>query len=86
MDLNTVLGAGVLLIVAFYLIKALSRPIAGLGKIVLRSGVAFVVLWAVNVIGNLVDFHIGMNLVSAITIGVLGIPGAALLLAVKYFI
>ncbi|MGI6663454.1 MAG: pro-sigmaK processing inhibitor BofA family protein [Bacillota bacterium] len=86
MDLNAVLGAGVLLVVVYYMVKALSRPLAGLGKIVLRSGVAFVVIWAVNAIGDFAGFHMGMNLVSALTIGVLGIPGAALLLAVKYFI
>jgi inhibitor of the pro-sigma K processing machinery len=86
MDLNVVLGAGVLLVVAYYLVKALSKPLAGLGKIALRSVVALAVIWAVNIIGQYFGFHMGMNLVSALTVGVLGIPGAALLLAVKYLI
>lgn len=86
MDLNAVLGAGVLLIVAYYLVRALSRPLAGLGRIALRSGAALVLIWAANAIGQYFGFHMGMNLVSALTIGVLGVPGAALLIAVKYLI
>ncbi len=86
MDLNVVLGAGVLLVVAYYLVKALSKPLAGLGKIALRSVVALVVIWAVNIVGHYLGFHMGLNLVSALTVGVLGIPGAVLLLAVKYLI
>lgn len=86
MDLNVVLGAGVALIVAFYLLKALSRPLAGLGKIALRSAVTLAVIWAINVVGHYFGFHMGLNLFSALTVGVLGIPGAALLLAVKYLI
>lgn len=86
MDLNIVLGAGVALIVAYYLLKALSKPLIGLGRIALRGAVAFCVIWGVNVIGQYFGFHMGMNLVSALTVGVLGIPGAVLLLAVKYLI
>jgi inhibitor of the pro-sigma K processing machinery len=86
MDLNVVLGAGVALIVIYYLLKALSRPLAGLGKVALRSAVAFAVIWAANVIGHYFGFHMGLNLLSALTVGVFGIPGAALLLAVKYLI
>jgi inhibitor of the pro-sigma K processing machinery len=86
MDLNVVLGAGVALIVIYYLLKALSRPLAGLGKVALRSAVAFAVIWAVNAIGHYFGFHMGLNLLSALTVGVFGIPGAALLLAVKYLI
>ncbi|HHY76637.1 MAG TPA: pro-sigmaK processing inhibitor BofA [Firmicutes bacterium] len=86
MDLNVVLGAGVLLIVAYYLIRAIARPLLGLGRIAVRSAVAFLLIWAVNSLGSYAGFHIGMNLASALTIGVLGVPGAALLLAVKYFI
>lgn len=86
MNLNLILGVGIAAIVLYYLLKALSRPILGLGKVFLRSAAAFCVIWAANVAGASLGFHLGLNLVSALVIGVLGIPGAALLLAVKYFI
>ena len=84
MDLNLILGIGVACLVGFYLLKALSRPLADLGRLLLRSAVAFCIIWAVNIVGGFVGFHIGLNLVSALTVGLLGMPGAALLLAVKY--
>lgn len=86
MDFNVVLGAGVALLVAFYLLRALSKPLASLGKIALRSAAAFAIIWAVNVVGRYFGFHMGLNLLSAFTVGLLGIPGAALLVAVKYLI
>jgi inhibitor of the pro-sigma K processing machinery len=85
-DMNLILGIGVALIVGFYLLKALSRPLADLGRMLMRSAVAFCIIWAVNIVGGFVGFHLGLNLVSALTVGVLGLPGAALLLAVKYLI
>jgi len=86
MNVNLALGIGIACLVGFYVLKALSRPLAGLGKLLLRSAVAFCGIWAVNVIGGFFGFHIGLNLVSALTVGLLGVPGAALLLAVKYLI
>lgn len=84
--MNLVLGVAVAGIVGFYLIKALSRPIADLGRMLLRSAAAFCAIWAVNVVGAFAGFHMGLNLVSALTIGILGVPGIALLLAVKYLV
>jgi len=85
-DTNLILGVLVAVIAAFYLIRALSRPLAELGRMMLRSIVAFCVIWAVNILGGFVGFHMGLNVVSALTVGVLGVPGAALLLAVKYLV
>jgi hypothetical protein len=31
-------------------------------------------------------FHMGLNLISAVTVGALGVPGIALLLAIKYLV
>ncbi len=86
MDLNVFFGIAIALMVAFYVLRALSKPLQGLGKAAARSGVAFFFMWAINVLGGLVGFHIGLNLVSVLTVGFLGVPGAALLLAVKYLI
>ncbi len=86
MDINLILGILVAGLVVVYLIKALSRPIAGIGKILMRSALAFCAIWAVNVIGSYMGFHMGLNLISAVTVGALGVPGIALLLAIKYLV
>lgn len=86
MDMNVILGILVVCLVGVYLVRALSRPIAGLGRVIMRSTIAFCAIWAVNVVGAFVGFHMGQNLISALTVGVLGLPGAVLLLAVKYVV
>ena len=86
MNLNLILGIAIACLVGFYVLKALSRPLADLGRLALRSAVAFCIIWAANVIGGFFGFHIGLNLVSALTVGLFGVPGAALLLAVKYLV
>ncbi len=86
MDINLILGVLVAGLVVFYLIKALSRPLAHVGRMLMRSAVAFCAIWAVNVIGSFAGFHMGLNLISALAIGALGLPGVGLLLAIKYLV
>lgn len=86
MDLNVLLGIAVAGVVLVYLVKALKGPLVGLGKIALRTLVAFAGIWAFNVVAGFFGVHIGLNVVSAFTIAILGLPGIALLFAVKYLL
>ena len=40
-------------------------------------------LWAVNLIGSLVDFSVAINPFTAMAVGFLGLPGAALIVALR---
>lgn len=84
MDFNLILGIIVVLVVLYFVFRQIAGKFKGLSKLLLRSLVAFFGIWAVNIIGAWFGFHIGLNLITAFTIGSLGIPGAFLLLAVKY--
>jgi len=53
-------------------------------KLFINTLVGFVVLWLINFFGAYLGISIGMNWVNALVIGVLGVPGAALLLILKY--
>lgn len=86
MDVNLFLGVAVALIVLFFLMKLFSGKLKHVGVLLLRALVAFFGIWAVNIVGGFFGFHVGLNLLTAFTLGLLGIPGAALILAVKYFI
>lgn len=86
MDFNLVLGAGIAVLVLYFLLKATAKPLSKLGKVLLRSAICFFLIWVVNVIGGFAGFHMGLNPLSAVTVGVLGIPGAGLLLALKYLL
>ncbi len=86
MGFNVILGIAVSIVVVFYLVKALSKPFRSLGKVAARSAVAFFAIWAINVLGGFVGFHLGLNLYSVLSVGLLGLPGAALLVAVKFLL
>jgi inhibitor of the pro-sigma K processing machinery len=42
-------------------------------------------IYLINKLGKTIGLHIGLNAVTSATIGVLGAPGALLLLAIKKF-
>ncbi|MGI6661339.1 MAG: pro-sigmaK processing inhibitor BofA family protein [Bacillota bacterium] len=86
MDLSLALGFAVALLTVYVILRLLAGRLKHLGKVALRSLVAFFGIWAVNIAGGFFGFRIGLNLVTALTVGILGVPGALLLLAVKYFI
>ncbi len=73
-------------VVLFFILKMFSGNLKYLGVLALRALVGFFGLWAVNIVGGFFGFHVGLNLITAFTLGLLGIPGALLILAVRYFI
>ena len=68
------------LLTVYVILRLLAGRLKHLGKVALRSLVAFFGIWAVNIAGGFFGFHIGLNLVTALTVGILGVPGALLLL------
>lgn len=61
-------------------------PIKTILKIALNSVLGGVLIWIINFIGNTYGFHIGLNFVTTICIGLLGIPGAILIIVLKFLI
>lgn len=49
-----------------------------------RTGVGLAALWALSGVGGLVGLHLGVNLVNALVLGVLGVPGFGLLLMLNW--
>lgn len=86
MDIKVILGVSLVLLVVVYLLKGLSVYLKGIGKGLARSFVAFFGIWAINLIGGTLQFHLGLNLINALIIGFLGLPGIALLLGIKYIL
>ena len=66
------------------LLAALRRPLRWLATLAARTGVGLAVLWLFSGVGNLVGIHLGVNLVNALVLGVLGAPGFGLLLMLNW--
>ena len=69
-------------LVLFVVLKLLKWPL----KILLNGILGVVILYIVNLIGVNFGFSIGINVVTALIAGILGIPGVAVLIIFKLFI
>ena len=45
-----------------------------------------IIIYIINLIGVAFNFHIGLNIITAIFVGILGIPGAIILIILKFFL
>ena len=72
---------GLVLVVAM---AALGKPIRSLLRLLGRTGVGLAVLWLLSRVGGLVGVTLGVNLLNALVIGILGVPGLGLLLLVQW--
>ncbi|MDD2556560.1 MAG: pro-sigmaK processing inhibitor BofA family protein [Syntrophaceticus sp.] len=77
---GTILGVLFILLLLFFVGQAFWKPLGLFFKIGLRLILGGLFLFLVNFIPN---FFLGVNLVSALTVGVLGLPGFLLLFALK---
>ena len=67
------------------LMLALSRrPLSALCQMGVRSGLGLVFLWLFQGVGTLLGVQLGVNLLNGLVLGVLGLPGFALLLLAQW--
>ena len=69
---------------ALLLLVLLRRPLRALGRLALRSGVSMVLLWLLRGVGGVLGIHLGVNLANGLVLGLLGVPGLALLMLVQW--
>ena len=61
-------------------------PIKKILKLVLNSIIGGLVIFLINMIGSNFGFHIGLNIFTSILVGLLGLPGAVVLIIIKLLI
>lgn len=61
-------------------------PIKWILKFIFNSIIGGFLIWLINFIGSAWGFHIGLNIVTSLVIGILGIPGAIILVFIKLII
>ncbi len=58
-------------------------PLKKIIKLLINSILGGILIYIINIIGANFNFHIGLNIITAIFTGVLGIPGVILLVIIK---
>lgn len=66
----------------FIIGKIFIVPIKWISKLIFNSILGALIILAINLIGSIWGFHIGLNLFTAIMVGILGIPGAICLIVI----
>ena len=66
-------------------IRLFTKSIKWIFKLLLNTVLGYVLLFVVNFVGSWVGISITVNWFTALVVGVLGIPGAALLILANWF-
>ena len=85
MDLSQKIIAGFL--AAFFLIALLrifSTPLRIALRLLLNTLLGFLALWVVNLTAGVTGIVLGFNILNALLIGILGVPGFVMLLLVQW--
>lgn len=61
-------------------------PLKKIWKLVFNSVLGGIAIFLINLIGANFQFHIGLNFFTAITVGILGLPGVVCLIVVKLLV
>lgn len=85
MDLNQKIIAGLLAVFFLIaLIRIFSTPLRIALKLLVNTLLGFLALWATNLTAGLTGITLGFNLLNALIIGILGLPGFVLLLLTQW--
>ncbi|MBR3756591.1 MAG: pro-sigmaK processing inhibitor BofA family protein [Firmicutes bacterium] len=79
-EMGVFLTFGGTLILLFLLGKALLMPLKIILKMAMNSLLGGLILVIINAFGSVVGLMIPLNLINAVTVGVLGVPGVVMLL------
>lgn len=86
MDNNTIIIYVACICFLFIFGRIFILPVKNILKLVLNSILGALIIYLINLIGALFSFHIGLNYITAIIVGILGVPGAVLLIILKLFL
>lgn len=86
LEFNVIIAYAFGIILIYLIGRMLTMPIRIVLKLIYNGLVGGIVLWVVNYIGAYFSFTIGINPITALIAGFLGIPGVILLILFKLFI
>lgn len=66
----------------FIIGKIFIVPLKWISKLIFNSILGGLLIFAINLIGGIWGFHIGLNFFTSIMVGLLGIPGAICLIII----
>ena len=86
MDYNSIIAFIACIFFIFIVGKIFILPLKTILKFILNSVAGGIIIFIINLIGGLWNFHIGLNIFTSIIVGILGVPGTILVIMIKLLI
>ena len=83
MDINVIITFLACIIILFIFGKIFIIPLKSIVKLIINSFLGGICIYIINMVGGNFGFHIGLNIITAMLVGFLGLPGAGLLILLK---
>lgn len=71
------------LLIVFVVAKIFLAPVKIILRLLVNSVVAIGVMFAINLLEPVLHIHMGINAVSALVVGILGVPGLCLMMLLQ---
>ena len=86
MDLSVIVIIAAIVLAVILVLRLLAKPIKFVFKMLINTVLGFILLWLINFFGGGIGIWLDLSLLNALIVGVLGIPGVLLLLAIRSLI
>lgn len=84
LDWNVLLAFAFGLLILYLLARILYFPLKWLARLIGNAIIGGIILYIFNFIGGFWGLNIGINVITALIVGILGIPGVVLLLVLQW--
>ena len=86
MDFSVIIVIAAIVLGVIIVLRLLAKPIRFIFKLLINTVLGFVLLWLINFFGGGLGIALELSLLNALVVGVLGIPGVLLLLAIHFLL
>ena len=83
LEFNNIIAFVACLFFLFIIGKIFIVPLKTIFKFILNSIIGGLIIYLINFIGGYFGFHIGLNIITSVFVGLLGIPGAVVVILIK---
>ena len=86
MDFSVIVVIAAIVLGVIIVRRLLAKPLRVIFKLLINTVLGFVLLWLINFFGGGLVIALELSLFNALIVGLLGIPGVLLLLAIHFLL
>lgn len=83
MDIGVMLAYLFGIVILYMITRLMLIPLKAFSRLVINAIIGGLALVVLNIVGGFFDFNIGINPITALIVGLMGVPGVLLLIALR---